>query len=139
MTSSRRAISPSRVETTLALWINRSIEALWLLTVVLVPLAFLGRSEGQNFYAVSEAVIGYVEVPKIALLRTLVGLMAILWLIEWGIQARRPPTSPNESEGFWLRSTALIPRLIGWLRGRPIRWLILAVWFFLGTTQVVNE
>jgi len=113
----------------LALWINRGLEALWLLTVILVPLAFLDRG-----YAVSEAVIAYVEVPKVALLRTLVGLMAILWLIEWIVQGRRPPDSPSESEGFWLRYTALASRLAGWLRDRPSRWLILAVWFFLGTT-----
>ena len=33
-------------------------------------------------YAKSETIISYVEVPKVALLRTLVGLMAALWLID---------------------------------------------------------
>jgi len=46
-----------------------------LLTVFLVPLAFFDRD-----YARSETTIAYVEVPKVALLRTLVGLMAVLWL-----------------------------------------------------------
>ena len=54
-------------------WINSGIEILWLLAVLLVPLAFLDRQ-----YAISEAVIAYVEVPKIALLRTLSGLIGIL-------------------------------------------------------------
>jgi len=46
--------------------LDRGMEALWLLTVLLVPLVFLDRD-----YVKSEAVIGYVEVPKIALLRLL--------------------------------------------------------------------
>ena len=47
-------------------WINRAQEALWLLAVLLVPLIFLGQE-----YAVSEAQIAYVEVPKVVLLRGL--------------------------------------------------------------------
>ena len=63
-------------------WPGWGMEGLWLLTVVLVPVAFLGRDQ-----IYSETVIAYFEVPKIALLRTLTGLMAALWLIEWGIQS----------------------------------------------------
>jgi hypothetical protein len=59
----------------LQLWINRAIESLLLLTVFLVPLAFFDRD-----YAKSETIIAYVEVPKVALQRTLVGSLAH-WLI----------------------------------------------------------
>ena len=73
MTSIRPAAIPAAASATSLLWINRSLEAMWLLSVLLVPLAFLSPG-----YVLSEAIIAYVEVPKIALLRTLVGLMAIL-------------------------------------------------------------
>ena len=76
------------VNSAVLLWTNRSLETLWLLTVVLVPIVFF---RPENF--LSEAVIAYLEVPKIALLRTLVGLMVILWLIEWGLSGRFPLAS----------------------------------------------
>jgi len=66
----------------LRIWLNRAMEFLWLLTVFLVPLAFFDRD-----YAKSETIIAYVEVPKVALLRTLVGMMAVLWLVDWGCTA----------------------------------------------------
>ena len=114
---------------TLSLWINRGLESLWLLTVFLTPLAFLGQT-----YAVSEASIAYVEVPKIGLLRTLVALMAMLWLIEWGIQGRfsfEGLVRGGDSRflpAFWLG------RLKAWLGERPSRLMFLAAWFYLGTT-----
>ena len=113
----------------LTLWLSRSLEALWLLTVVLVPLAFLNRD-----YLLTEAVIGYVEVPKVTLLRTLTALMAFLWLIEWGLQGRLPSASLFRAEGLLRRPVLLLPRLKIWLRDQPTRWLVLAVWFFLLTT-----
>ena len=66
-------------------WLDRGMETLWLLAVFLVPLAFLDPD-----YAKSEAIIGYLEVPKIALLRVLAGMMAILWLVHWGLYGRLP-------------------------------------------------
>ena len=66
----------------LRIWLNRAMEFLWLLTVFLEPLAFFDRD-----YAKSETIIAYVEVPEVALLRTLVGMMAVLWLIDWGCTA----------------------------------------------------
>ena len=63
-------------------WISRGLEALWLLAVFLVPLVFMGQD-----YAISEARIAYVEVPKVALLRTLAGLIAVIWAIEWAIKS----------------------------------------------------
>ena len=96
--------------------------------LLLVPMVFF---RPENF--LSEAVIAYLEVPKIALLRTLVGLMVILWLVEWGVSSRSPFSWSKEQDG-WLRPSAWLTRLSAWLRGQPTRWLILAVWFFLGTT-----
>ena len=110
---------------------NRALESLWLLAVLLVPLAFFDRD-----FARSEAVISYVEVPKIALLRTLAGLMAVLWLIEWGIEGRLPSISSfrSRTNSSWLRPKELAAKLSAWARIRPERWLILGVWFYLGTT-----
>jgi tetratricopeptide (TPR) repeat protein len=105
------------------------MEFLWLLAVLLVPLAFLDRD-----YVVSEAVISYVEVPKIALLRTLAGLMAVLWLVEWGAQGWFPSLALSGAQTHLLRPGAWLGRLASWLRERPTRWVIVAAWFFLGTT-----
>lgn len=113
----------------ISLWINRSLELLWLLAVVLVPLVFL---DPDHF--LSEAVIAYVEVPKIALLRTLAGLMVILWLVEWGLSGQFPLVSRFKGPGPRFQPQAWLKGLAGWLRSQPTRWLILAVWFFLGTT-----
>ena len=113
----------------LGLWIERGLEALWLLAVVLVPLAFLDRD-----FARSEAVIGYVEVPKIALLRTLAGLMAMLWLLEWGLRGNHPAVAPFRLGGVLGQTRSWLSRLRPWLSGHPTHWLILAVWFFLWTT-----
>ena len=48
-------------------WLERGMETLWLLAVFLVPLIFLDWG-----YAKSEAIIGYLEVPKIALQSALI-------------------------------------------------------------------
>ena len=76
------ATTPLIVTSRSQAWINRAIELLWLVAVFLLPLAFFGQD-----YAQSEAVIAYVEVPKVAVLRTLAGLMAALWLIDWGLHS----------------------------------------------------
>lgn len=129
MTTARPVAIPAAASATLLLWINRSLEALWLLSVLLVPLAFFGPD-----YVLSEAIIAYVEVPKIALLRTLVGLIAILWLVEWGIQGRLPFGALVNLRAAQLRSLAWLGGLFGWLRAQPTRWVMLAVGFFLATT-----
>lgn len=125
-------IATSGIETLSDLWINRALEALWLLTVLSVPLAFLDRD-----FIRSEAVIGYVEVPKIALLRTLVALMAILWLVEWGIRGRASGGLFGEQGLRQLLSTP-VTRIGDWFKARPSRWLFLAVWFFLGSTLLTT-
>ncbi len=107
------------------------MEALWLLTVVLVPLAFLDPD-----YVFSEAEIAFVEIPKIAILRTLVGLMAVLWLIEWGISGRFPLERWFKRRDPMPRPSTHWSQPLVWLREQPTRWLILAVWFFLLSTLV---
>lgn len=129
MTLARQAAVTDRTLSMFSVWISRGLETLWLLTVVLVPLAFLDRD-----YALSEAIIAYVEVPKVALLRTLAGLMAILWLIEWGIQGRLPFLSQIKGQALKLQPSQWWSKLVDWLRVEPTRWVVLAVWFFLGTT-----
>ena len=108
----------------LRIWLNRAIELLWLFTVFLVPLAFFDRD-----YAKSETIIAYVEVPKVALLRTLVGMMAVLWLVDWGLHG-----TLNVGSSFRLKSLPSQPaQWVAWLRnamrGNPHRWLFLAVGF----------
>lgn len=128
MTAARTIQLGDIASATLILWIGRCLEGLWLLTVVLVPVAFLDRD-----YLVSEAVIAYVEVPKVALLRTLAGLMAVLWLIEWGIQGRLPIGLPSRDNWSRLLPGRWLPELKAWLQSQPTRWLILAVWFYLAS------
>ena len=93
-------------------WTNGGLELLWLLSIVLVPLAFVSRGD-----LLSAASIAYVEVPKIALMRTLVALMAVLWLIEWGFKERSSLSSLSS----------------GWLNWNPTRWLFLAVALYLAS------
>jgi hypothetical protein len=107
------------------------MEALWLLTVVLVPLAFLDKE-----YIYSEAEIAFIELPKIAILRTLVGLMTILWLLEWGIGGRFPLGSWFNRRQMQARPSTYLAPILGWLREQPSRWLIVAVWFFFFSTLV---
>ena len=102
------------------MWTNRGIEGLWLLTVFLVPLVFFSRDA-----ALSEAAIAYVEVPKLTLLRVTVGLMAILWLAEWGLKQWFSSGPQTHIRDF--RPSAWPVRLAAWLREQPTRWLVLAV------------
>ena len=125
MSSTTAPIATSELKT----WLNRAMEFLWLLTVFLVPLAFFDRD-----YAKSETIIAYVEVPKIALLRTLVGLMAVLWLVDWGVHG-----TLNVGTSFRLKTLLSLPAqwltsLRNAMQGHPHRWVFLAVGFYLGTT-----
>jgi len=133
MTSASSRFASASAAATARPWIARSLEALWLLVVVMVPLIFLDRD-----FAKSEALIAYVEVPKIVLLRTLVGLMAILWLIEWGIQERFPSGSSSRGDTGRLGPGTWPGRLKVWLRNQPTRWLTLAVVAYLATTLLTT-
>lgn len=125
----RQELVIDRSNATILVWLNRGMESLWLLAVLLAPLIFFNHD-----YAISEAIIAYVEVPKVALLRTLAGLMAILWIIEWVLRGRFPRVSSGDKPGAWRHPVTLMVRLAAWLRQQPAHWVILAVWLFLGTT-----
>ena len=94
-----------------------------------MPLAYLDRD-----FIRSEAIISYVEVPKIALLRLLAAIMAVLWLVEWGLRGRLPLGSFSKTNGRWIRPPEWFRSGINWLRNQPTRWLFVAVWAFLGVT-----
>jgi tetratricopeptide (TPR) repeat protein len=125
----RAAIIPRATRPNVVLGIQRALELLWLLTVVIVPLAFLGREFGTW-----SSVIGSFELPKIVALRSLVGIMAALWLIEWVVQARSSNAGASSGRVLDPRPGSILGRIRGWLRAKPTRWLALAAAFFLGAT-----
>ena len=104
-----------------------------MLTVFLVPLAFLGQN-----YAIAEAAIANVEVPKIALLRLSAAMIAMLWLSEWAITSRAfegPVRNFSiDSISNKLNPTKAGPTLFGWLSVHPTRWLLAAAGLFFGST-----
>lgn len=116
-------------------WINRGLEALWLMAVILVPIVFLDRT-----YAVSEAQLSFVEVPKVAVLRMLAGVMVLLWIAEWSIKSSAFQRSStrlliNESANN-LKPIKLAKTLTAWLRVHPTRWLVLAAFICFGSTII---
>jgi tetratricopeptide (TPR) repeat protein/O-antigen ligase len=127
--AARAALIPQDGGATAVRWINRAQEFLWLATVVLVPLAFFGRHYGEW-----SSIISSFELPKIVALRTLVGLMVGLWVIEWGIKGQLPFGVRFSRESLWALPGEWIGRLWGWLRRDPSGWLKLAVVLFLGST-----
>ncbi len=58
---------------------GRAMEGVWLLTVFLVPLAF----------APPQWLLAYIQLPKVVLLRSLVGLLAVLWAFHWAMAPSR--------------------------------------------------
>ena len=127
MASATVASIPGTGTSKLLLWNNRGLETLWLLAVVFVPLIYLGRT-----YAEWSSVLGSYELPKIVLLRTLVSLMAVLWLFELGLRGSFPASilsgvvTSAGRPGTWLAG------LRSWLQEEPVRWFTLAVGLFLG-------
>ena len=77
--AARTAPTPQTSERAV-IWIRRSLEVLWILSVVMVPLAFVPRGE-----LLGASQIAYLEIPKIALLKIFAGAMAALWLVETGL------------------------------------------------------
>ncbi|MQF66935.1 tetratricopeptide repeat protein [SAR202 cluster bacterium AD-802-F09_MRT_200m] len=122
-------LNTSKFITKLDLWVIRAMEILWIMSVFLVPLVFLGRE-----FVISEAVIGYVELPKITLLRILTGLLSILWLMEWGCSGNCSSVTALSISNLVAQARNKFSDAVSWRKGHPGRWLILAVWFFLGST-----
>ena len=96
---------------------RRAMEVLWLLTVFLVPLIFATPGVMDNGS----------EVPRVTLYRSLVGLLAAMWVIEWGL--------------FLHPRKAIVPRVSlttakGWLAGQPTRWILVAALAILASNLV---
>ena len=96
----------------LTVYVERGIEFLWLLTAALIPLIFVPKE-----FMLSEAVNAYVEVPKTTALRTLVGIMTILWIFEWVLKG---------GLGRQYSIAGYLTRLKNWLVEQPGRWIVVA-------------
>ena len=70
----------------------------------------------------SEAVNAYVEVPKTTMLRTLVGMMTILWIFEWVLKGG---LARHYSIAHYLT------RLWNWVTEQPSRWVVVAATFYV--------
>ena len=126
MTAASHANSASTREPIL-LWTNRILEALWLLTVFLVPLIFVEPGSLLSEFD------GFVALPKVAALRVLAGLMAALWLLQWGLTPRGGAATGSNPAPAVRRVTGLNWRgILPWLNARPTRWVLLAVCLYLG-------
>ena len=60
------------------------MEVLWLGTVLLVPLVF----------APPGSMLSVTQLPKVALLRIAVGLLAMAWVVEWALAVAPRPKPP---------------------------------------------
>ena len=89
------------------------MELLWLLAVALVPLIF----------APTDSMTSTNQLPKVTLFRTLVGLMTMLWILEWALRGQLP--GRFSLEGWWGRFKARVGE-------EPTRWVVVAVTLFLG-------
>ena len=112
--ASREASTTSAKLTT---YVERGMEVLWLLTAAFVPLIFVPTD-----YMLSEAINAYVEVPKTTALRTLVGMMTILWIVEWVLKGG---LTRKYSPGHYLIG------LKNWLVEQPSRWVVVAATFYV--------
>lgn len=83
--------------------IQRAIEAGWLLAIILVPLAVWHNGD----------IIGYVQIPKIFLMRTLAVYLVGALLFEWALAGSFPNLGKAWPRTYW-----------GMLKAHPARWLI---------------
>ena len=132
MTTPRKSPIPFGDRQPTTPWTSHALEILWLLAVFLVPLAFLSRD-----YLISELELAFVDLPKIALFRTLAALMAAFWLIEWALP---PPTSSRRNATKWnilvwgAGAIQAFHDLRAWVFAHPSRWVIAAAALFLFST-----
>ncbi len=114
-----------------ALWVSRGLELVWLLIIVSVPLVFLRMSSSPLPLPFP------IEVSKIAYLRTLTGLMTVLWLMEWSLWRTFPLGTNSTRVGGWgLRIEKWLPKVRHWF-SQPATWVVLAVWFY-GVTVLAS-
>ena len=107
---------PRSLATRARLWIPIAIEALWLLTVGLVPIVFAP----PDFML-------FTDVPKVVLLRMFTGLTGLLLVLEWSLK----PQAQHQSDN--LSSTT---RFLNWLRENPAHWILVAAAMFLAANVI---
>lgn len=88
---------PSRPPPSALSWVHGAQEFLWLLVVFGVPCVFLSRAD-----VLSSPVIVFVEIPKIALLRTVAAAMAALWMAEWVLGGWAADTRSTHGGNTWI-------------------------------------
>ncbi len=98
-------------------YVEIGIEILWLISVALVPLIFVPPG-----YLLSEATNSYVEIPKTVALRTLVGLMTALWIVEWLLKG-------GLHQQYSIKQ--LPSKVMNWLEAEPSRWIVVAAVFYI--------
>ena len=105
------------IQVALIPYVERAIEVLWILAAVLVPLIFVPK-----FSILSEAVNAYVEVPKTTVFRLLVGMMVILWVVEWALKGglHKRYSMAGYSTRIW-----------NWVAEQPSRWVVVAAIFYV--------
>ena len=96
----------SLLDTTAKEWLPRAMESLWLLTAGLVPVLFAP----PDFMV-------FTDVPKVALLRGLTGLMAILWVVEWALRPATPTTFRQKADRG--HGNPLWSRFREWTKSHP--------------------
>lgn len=97
------------------LYIRYALEGLWLVAALAVPLAM----------APQDSMISYIQLPKLALLRTLVALMAGLWTIEWLF------FSVGRNQDSFRITSKTFKSFWHWLRQEPTRLVLVASGFFI--------
>jgi O-antigen ligase len=122
---SEAAITSADIVERLQRWIRWGLEVLWLLAVVFVPLVYFGRGFGEW-----SSTLGSFELPKIALLRTAVGLASALWLAEWAIRINFSPAGSLPWTNLSAGPVPLAKRFSLWLAAQPARLITVAVVLF---------
>jgi O-antigen ligase len=112
----RDNVAPVRVVPPGGAALDSVIEALWLVSVILVPLTF-GPPESFSFF----------DVPKVALMRLLAALIAGAWAIDVAIGVS---TVGFPAFAGWLG------RLTAWLRAYPPRLTLVAAGLLLAVTAL---
>ena len=98
-------------------YVEIGMELLWLITAALIPLIFVPTD-----YFLSEAVNAYVEVPKTVALRSLAGLMTILWVVEWLVKGGLHRDYSIERYSS---------RIVRWIAEQPSRWVVIAAILYI--------
>lgn len=102
-------------------YLNRAIEALWLISVFIVPLTFFTISD------VPIPIPSPFEVAKIGVFRTIVGIISVLWIWRWLLSCRSTVNIPHPLNYFKSRFWSFS----NWLGKDTLRWIILPISLYL--------